>query len=114
MSKFSELASTMQYVMDDVQTTIAKRLQSFSKLELEVELLNTAVINYNGGLFHPNSELIGLINGLRSVQNDAIVLDVYSTPVPISDLGDFLGKVVEAYHKNTSNYHQKYKSLSKK
>jgi 2-phospho-L-lactate guanylyltransferase (CobY/MobA/RfbA family) len=100
----------MQYVLDDVQTTIAHRLNRYTCQELEKEVLMTSVLNYEKGLFYPNHETISFVYALKSAQESGIVLDIYSSPIKIKDLNDFFIKLVEEYNKNVAKYSNNFKT----
>jgi hypothetical protein len=113
MSKFAELSSTMQYVMDDVQTTAARRLTNISNLQVALELFeNSTIVNYNGGLFVVSQNLIGFVNGLLTGTESAIVLDAYTQPIEIGDLKEFLKQLIEAYNKGVKKYSERYYSTN--
>ena len=68
MSKFTELASSMQFMMSEVQATAVKKFAKTNQLQFELEKFqNATVINYNGGIFKVDQNLIGFVGGLSMV-----------------------------------------------
>jgi hypothetical protein len=121
MSKFSELSSTMQYCMDDVQNTAARRLANIQKLQLDLEILeNSTIVNYQGGLFNVTPQLISFIgalsqeNTMTMANKTMTVLDAYSIPIEIPDLQSFLQLLINSYAAAMKIYSDKYQEFNRK
>ena len=114
MSKFTELASSMQFMMNEIQATAAKKFAKATQLQFELEKFqNSTVLNYAGGIFKVDQALIGFVNALQGAKS-RIVLDSYSSPIVISDSADFLEKLLAVYDTASQEYSKNYKLLNRK
>ena len=115
-SKFAELSSTMQFMMDDIQATTATRFSNITELQLAFEKFKNATkVNYNGGIFNVlEPGLIGMVSGFASIGGNRIVLDSFSAPILITKPLEFLNKLVEAYDTAIAEYSESFKLYNRK
>jgi len=80
---------------------------------LKVLMNNKLNLNYEGGLFKVDKELISFIYTLILWDNkEFIFIDVNDIPVLITDLNDFAKKAIEQYKIALEQYYKNYKKLS--
>jgi hypothetical protein len=80
---------------------------------LKVLMNNKLMLNYGGGLFKVNKELISLIILiLMGGGTEAIFIDENDIPIKITELKDFGEKAKEKYEKALEQYYNSYQKLN--
>jgi len=86
---------------------LATRQQS-----LKILLNNKLKLSYENGLFKIDQKLITYLSVLLiSGIEDCILLDINDVPIKITNLKDFLDKVLQTYDKAMNQYYQSYQKL---
>jgi len=81
---------------------------------LKLLLKNKLVLNYSGGMFKINTELLTLLKTLiLSGEEEFIFIDMNDIPVFIKNLPEFYEKCIDRYKNAISRYYESYQKLNK-
>ena len=79
---------------------------------LKLLMNNKTMLNYEGGLFKVDKELITFVEVIMVTEKEFIFIDTNDIPIKITNLGDFRDKLIEQYKKALEQYYQSYQKLS--
>lgn len=80
---------------------------------LKVLMNNKLMLNYGGGLFKVDKELISFIGIILLNENkNVILIDTNDIPILIEDLKDFAEKASAQYEKALGQYYKSYQKLN--
>jgi hypothetical protein len=80
---------------------------------LKVLMNNKLMLNYGGGLFKVDKELISFIGIILLNENkNVILIDTNDIPILIEDLEDFAKKASAQYEKALDQYYKSYQKLN--
>jgi len=80
---------------------------------LKLLLKNKLILNYEGGVFEVDRDLISFLFVLvASEVKSFIFIDRNNVPIYVEDLSEFFKKTIETYKNALSNYYKSYKKLS--
>jgi len=80
---------------------------------LKVLMDNKLKLQYGGGIFKVDRELLSFLGLLLFNENkNVILIDLNDTPILIEDIEDFCKKAADKYDKALSQYYESYQKLS--
>ena len=80
---------------------------------LKVLMNNKLMLNYGGGLFKVDKELLSHLFMLMSAElNQFIFIDSNDIPIAIKDVKEFANKAMEQYRKALEQYYRSYQKLN--
>ena len=78
------------------------------------EFQQNLVYFFNGATFVVSKELINYVKTLIDMgQHDAVLIDDNKIPVDISNLSEFLERILNTYTQATNQYYTKYQQMKK-
>jgi hypothetical protein len=80
---------------------------------LKLLMKNKLTLNYEGGIFEVEKDLISFLFVLVSSEvKEFIFIDKNDIPILVEDTSDFLTKVIKLYGSVMNNYYKNYQKLS--
>lgn len=94
---------------------IAEYAETFSsqKQILKEEYNQNLNFYFNGGAFLISKELITFIKTIKDISQDnsTILVDINDTPIEISNIDEFLEKILSKYYYAVNEYYTRFQSL---